>query len=268
MPPRCISSRRRETQGANPVSDLSIPLPTKRCTKCGEDKPLDQFSLEKRHNRLLARCKVCVAAIAHQRYLENIEKRREYRARYVAEHREENREYCRNYRVEHRDERIEADRRYNAAHKEEKLAYNHQYYAENRERLQEYQRQYDAANKEQIREKHREWVAQNPDYARRQYAKNPEKGRLRTHIRRANKRANGGTYTTEDLAAIRAAQTDKQGRLICWRCGKPITDTPHLDHWIPLKRGGRNDAGNLHYMHAHCNSTKQAKHPTEIGRLL
>jgi 5-methylcytosine-specific restriction endonuclease McrA len=88
------------------------------------------------------------------------------------------------------------------------------------------------------------------------------------HRRRARKLATGGTFTTADLDAIRAAQTDKRGRLICWRCGKPIKGTPELDHWIPIARGGRNDAGNLHYMHATCNRNKGAKLPTEIGRLI
>jgi 5-methylcytosine-specific restriction endonuclease McrA len=103
----------------------------------------------------------------------------------------------------------------------------------------------------------------------------------RNHKRRAKLRGNGGTYTAADLAAIRAAQTDKRGRLICWKCNTPIIGddppphlpngvrlSPHLDHWIPLDKGGTNDAGNLHYMHGLCNLEKGAKTPTEIGRLI
>jgi DNA-directed RNA polymerase subunit RPC12/RpoP len=213
----------------------------KRCTKCGTEYPAtgEFFGPSNQvKSGLLARCRTCVSAYDHQRRIDNIEVRREY------------------------------DRRYRAEHHEAKLANNHRYYAENREKLQEDSRRYDAANKDRRREKHREWEARNPDYARRQYAKNPELGRARSHARRARKLEVGGTYTPDDLAAIRAAQTDKKGRLICWRCGKPITDTPDLDHWIPLKHRGENGPGNLHYMHAHCNRTKHAKHPFDIGRLL
>jgi hypothetical protein len=105
------------------------------------------------------------------------------------------------------------------------------------------------------------------------------------HIGRAERRARvmnaEGTYTPDDLKAIRAAQTDRRGRLICWACEYPIIGDeppphrpngarlpPHLDHWIPLRHGGRNDAGNLHYMHGVCNLSKSDKMPAELGRLL
>jgi 5-methylcytosine-specific restriction endonuclease McrA len=88
------------------------------------------------------------------------------------------------------------------------------------------------------------------------------------HRRRAREMNAAGSVTENDYRVIRAGQTDKKGRLICWRCGKPITDTPHVDHWIPLSKGGSNDAGNLRYMHANCNISKGAKMPAEIGRLL
>lgn len=133
------------------------------------------------------------------------------------------------------------------------------YYQENKQRYNEYYAEY-----------------------RRKY---PEKRRAATighnHKRRAKKRGNGGTYTAKDLAAVRASQTDKHGRLICWKCCKPIIGNeppphlpngsrvpPALDHWIPLDKGGSNDAGNLHYMHGLCNMSKGAKMPHEIGRLL
>ena len=85
----------------------------------------------------------------------------------------------------------------------------------------------------------------------------------------------------EDLDAIRKAQTDRHGRLICWACGYPIVGNEpppifpdaahlpsHVDHWVPLKHDGSNDAGNLHIMHGICNLKKGSKHPMEIGRLL
>lgn len=221
---------------------LNHTTPVKRCTKCGNEYPatLEHFGPDKRgKSGLLARCRACQSEYDRQRRLENIEARREY---------------DREYRAEHRDERAERHRNY---------------YAANREAFKAQARQYHTEHRDQQLERRRRWAAANPDYARRQYAKDPVTGRLRAHARRARKLANGGTYTVEDLAAIRAAQTDKKGRLICWKCGEPIVnETPELDHWIPLKRAGQNSPGNLHYMHAHCNRTKQAKHPFDLGRLL
>lgn len=125
------------------------------------------------------------------------------------------------------------------------------------EQINEYASQYRTENREVMRERSKRWRAAHPEQVREQ-----------SFRRRARKAGNGGAYTEKELASVRAAQTDKRGRLICWRCGKPIKGNPHLDHWMPIKRGGTNSAGNLHYMHAHCNLTKHAKHPTDIGRLI
>lgn len=157
------------------------------------------------------------------------------------------------------------------------------YYVVNRERIGKYKRAWYEKNRGKILEYHVVYYTQNRtgilDYSRKRRAEgkdtkaawrraNPDKVTAANNRYRARKMGNGGNYTADDLAAIRAAQTDKQGRLICWACNKPIVGKPHLDHWIPLDKGGTNDPGNLHYMHAKCNLKKSVKHPTEIGRLL
>lgn len=147
-----------------------------------------------------------------------------------------------------------------------------EWYQANKERRHETAQAWRKANPERRKAKDREWARANPDRVRAYQQKwveaNPDKERLRHHRRRARLQNAPGKHTSADLAAIRAAQTDKRGRLICWKCGKPITDTPHLDHWQPLRHGGPNSAGNLHYMHATCNLEKGAKTPEEIGRLI
>lgn len=160
---------------------------------------------------------------------------------------------------------IDCQKRYRSEHLAEKLAYNKQWKKDHPERARENARRgtqaYRERNRERVREadraQKREWRKTNPD----------DVVAIR-HRSRARRRAAGGNHTQHDLESVRAAQTDRKGRLICWRCGKPIKGTPHLDHWIPLAGGGTNDAGNLHYMHPKCNQTKSAKMPTEIGRLL
>lgn len=129
-----------------------------------------------------------------------------------------------------------------------------------------------AANRKRRAESSQKWRANHHqlyiESLKEWRSANPDKVRISRNKRRFRIQSAEGTYSAGDLAAIRAAQTDKCGRLICWRCGKPIKGTPHLDHWIPLAKGGANEAGNLHYMHGRCNQSKGAKHPTEIGRLL
>lgn len=165
-----------------------------------------------------------------------------------------------------------ARRAWYSANVEKVAEYKREWRQSNLERLTDNAKAWYQANKASVKVRRKRWYNANADYAR-EYSQewqrsNPEKARTNHRRYRARKANAEGTHTAEDLQAIRAAQTDKRGRLICWKCGKPIRDTPHLDHWIPLTKGGRNDAGNLHYMHATCNTSKSAKLPHEIGRLL
>ena len=246
---------------------------TKRCTKCGELKPREAFSKSaSAKDGLSFRCKECVS---------------EYHRRYYETNGVRVREHVSRYRESNRDEISERKRRYRAENIEKESARARRYRNENAELVRGRKRLYYEANAEKVREAARRWGAEHAEerralariyyaehteekraYQHQWYLDNPDKVCVHRLTRRARKAGNGGATTAADIDAIRAAQTDKRGRLICWKCGKPIKDTPDLDHWIPLKHGGPNDAGNLHYMHAKCNRSKGAKMPTEIGRLL
>jgi hypothetical protein len=226
----------------------------KRCKTCGETKPRAEFHVDR--SKKDGRQYQCITC--RTKYLDaRREKKQEYDQRYYAENREKRQKNGRQYYKEHRDEMIEKQQQRYSKNRDSVLAQMRQYRADNREARAEYNRKYDADHREE-----------KAEYQRRYHANNPDVARAYKHRRRARKTDNGGSYTADDLAAVRAAQTDKRGRLICWLCGKPIKDNPHLDHFIPLKHGGQNSAGNLHYTHAKCNLTKNAKLPTEIGRLI
>jgi hypothetical protein len=167
------------------------------------------------------------------------------------------------------------------------------------ERARERARQKYAENPEFFREKSRQWRVENPDKVvecRRTHLENGGRESKRAYYRtergkdvqrayKSNRRARESNASvrvaSDDIAAIRKAQTDKRGRLICWICGCPIigdeppphlSDSPpmppHLDHWVPLKHNGANHSGNLHYTHGICNLKKGTKQPSELGRLL
>lgn len=217
----------------------------KRCSVCGECKPADteHFHAHKRHkDGLSTTCKPCAKSRAQSWYHEN-------------------------------KERGKATRRaWHETNRETNSAYKSEWKRANRERLAAAAKEWHAQNRESIQVRRKRWYDANADHARQysqEWAKaNPERAKAAQQRYRARRLKAGGTHTAADLEAIRAAQTDKRGRLICWRCGMPIDDRPHLDHWIPLSKGGTDDPGNLHYMHARCNTSKSDKHPTQIGRLL
>lgn len=55
----------------------------------------------------------------------------------------------------------------------------------------------------------------------------------------------------------------------CWWCGKELTDDYHLDHRVPVSRGGTSDAGNICISCPTCNLKKGDRMPWEFnGRLV
>jgi 5-methylcytosine-specific restriction endonuclease McrA len=163
------------------------------------------------------------------------------------------------------------------------------YYQRNKERFREKRRVYYAATREQAIEYTRQWSIDNPDWRRKYYSATKERRRLvakewrknnpekyynqpsrltKDAHRRALEAGAAGTHTSSDLKTILAAQRHR-----CANCNADLRKVKkHLDHIIPLKRGGTNDKTNLQYLCAPCNLAKAAKDPIafarEQGRLL
>jgi len=187
---------------------------------------------------LARRCKVCVSEWGRHYYEANAEwikgKSRQWRESNLQKAKDTDRR-----RYEENPERKKASaRRYREAHPEKQ---------------KEYARRYREANAEKVREINRRWRVANPGRA----------AAIR-HRRRARKVEAGGRHTAED---IRLQYEGQNGR--CWWCGCKLDDTYHIDHRIPLARGGSNDASNIVIACPTCNLSKGARLPQEWnGRLL
>ena len=73
-------------------------METKRCTKCGEVKPLDEYHKDKRRgDGRRSDCRTCVKARDAEHYQANRERKLEYRATHYAENRDRIRESDREY---------------------------------------------------------------------------------------------------------------------------------------------------------------------------
>lgn len=88
---------------------------------------------------------------------------------------------------------------------------------------------------------------------------NPEKVRAIARNRRARKRAAEGTHTAADVEAQLKRQKGH-----CYYCGVKL-DKYHVDHVIPLSRGGSNSPDNLVIACPSCNLSKSDKMPHEWG---
>ena len=111
---------------------------------------------------------------------------------------------------------------------------------------------------------HAAWVKANPKRwreintaaTRRHYKKNPEAAKRNCQIRRARLKNALGHVTP----GIEKYLLDQQkGRCAC--CKEKITGRHHLDHKVPLSRGGLHEDGNLEILCETCNLSKGARPP-------
>lgn len=240
------------------MTDDTLP-PMQACRKCGEDKPhTDEFyhrMSDGRGGKPLQRiCRTCRNAA-----------NREYQNKRWAEHHERllarNRAYAQ--RNAERVREWEAARpcraEYNAAQKkrdwatlteEDRLA--------RYEKLKQWKRENPdkvAAVTKRTYEKHK---AERDAYRRQWRIDNPEATAAARDRRRARAAGAEGSYTKDDVRHLLSTQ----GR-VCRYCSGQLTKF-HVDHFIPLSRGGSNWPSNLVLSCPPCNWSKAGKMPWDF----
>ena len=221
---------------------------SKKCSKCGLDKPRAEFSkCSSNPDGLQYPCKKCQSE-AHAKY----RNQPNYRAKATV--------LARIWRQNHPEKQRVAGAKYRTAHPERVKAAKKRWATE----------RYDVKYAAECR-----WAKENPDKKRaqgqRQYQKyrdkirarhaawekaNPLKCALRRHRRRARLHAaNGFATETQVIARI-----EYYGEL-CYLCGKKWEA---IDHVIPLARGGTNWPANLRPICKSCNSRKGTKKPDSL----
>ena len=98
----------------------------------------------------------------------------------------------------------------------------------------------------------------DPDRYRRQSAKwakeNPEKARVHIAARRARQVAAEGSFTPKDVSALFRRQKG-----LCAYCFIKVGKSYHIDHILPLVKGGTNWPDNLQICCKPCNLSKGKK---------
>jgi 5-methylcytosine-specific restriction endonuclease McrA len=214
-------------------------IPTKRCSTCGNEYPATTDYFYARIGRkydVAGTCKKCHIA----RVSEN-SKRPEAQARDKA-YQQSPKYKAYRHEYERRPEVRARTKAYGQSPK--KKAYNKAY----REKRKEQPEQ---------RSKQNEWTIA--------YHKTP-RGKAGQKAAHHNRRLvkQSGSVTANDIELQFKSQNGR-----CWHCGKKISsDNYHLDHLVPLARGGKHDPRNIVISCPHCNLSKGAKLPQEWnGRL-
>ena len=129
-------------------------------------------------------------------------------------------------------------------------------YFRNIEQRKAAQLSYREKNRQRIRDVGRAFRAANPELAKA----------ISLNARHKRRAAAVGGMTGPELAAWKRAAPK-----VCYWCGAKCAKAFHIDHYVPLSKGGKHEASNLVVACPPCNAKKRAKDPLEfaasIGRL-
>lgn len=228
---------------------------SKKCTKCGQIKPatVEYFRAEKRTTvGMQSKCRDC---------------EREYRRQFRAENPGLDREYYeanKHWLLPKMNEAAKVRRRDN---RDEALATQRSWRANNLDKARKYQNDFYARNRESERKRLQEYYEKNPNKRKEANARieewrrrNREQSRSYVRNRRAKLKSSGGTHNGEDIKRLISGQKG-----CCWWCGRKIPlGRHHVDHRIPIARGGSNGPENLVISCAPCNHKKSSKMPWEM----
>jgi 5-methylcytosine-specific restriction endonuclease McrA len=233
-------------------------METKICTGCGRELPatLEYFNRKGRgNNDLRWKCKDCEKAYRAA----NKEHKQDVDRAYRESHKEELRIKKAEYNRTHKEQLLETWHKWRDRNEGRYLQYQHEYATNRKDGKREYDKQYRKRNLGRIVARQKRWVDENRIHVR---------SMMRTYAsaRLARKRNAEGRYTLDDVEKQYKFQKGK-----CYYCGKKVGKTYHVDHVIPLSRGGSNSPENIVIACPHCNCAKNARLPHEWpegGRLL
>lgn len=143
-------------------------------------------------------------------------------------------------------------------------------YAANLERDKAQAKAHYAANKEKRRASIRAWqraqpTGYNAETVRRWRKNNPEKTRAIARVKEKRRRARKLGQFVENVDHRVVLE---RSAALCGICGDPVDPADfHVDHIIPLSRGGEDSYANCHAAHPECNVAKGAKLPEEFSRV-
>jgi 5-methylcytosine-specific restriction endonuclease McrA len=148
-------------------------------------------------------------------------------------------------------------RAWRAANPDKALALSRRIEAATRPTRRAQERARYAANPAKHLQKVRKYRAANPDYATASNLawrrRNPEAAKANHANKRARQKNAEGRHTAADIRRIRAAQNDR-----CAICDTDLNKKGHVDHKVPLSRGGTNWPDNIQILCQPCNQKKWA----------
>jgi 5-methylcytosine-specific restriction endonuclease McrA len=166
-----------------------------------------------------------------------------------------------NWRAATREKRRIANKAWAANHQEHLREYQRAYRSKHKDRLAQQRAQHYRDTIDQHRERKRRYVERIGKQGlqlqrQRAYLRNPERFKQNRRNREARLRGPAGKHTAADVAAL-----CKRQKYRCAHCRVSVRRYFHVDHIIPIAKGGTNWPTNLQILCERCNSQKRHSVP-------
>jgi hypothetical protein len=242
---------------------------TKLCRTCGATKDITEFYRRAASpDGLAPKCKICASEYARQhrtKYPEREKARHDRRvasgakkasdAAYYQRNKAQMNAQARRWYEDHREEQSDYHRRYFVENREEYRASRKAYYARTSEKAKADAKRWASEHPEKVAGRIQRWNAENPEKTRaaKQHYKRSDAGRSKARLRQLRMAGLDAEYLSRQMIWERDSG-------LCHLCGEPAEPHNwHLDHVIPLARGGSHTYDNVAVSHPSCNLRKGAR---------
>ena len=260
----------------------------KICSKCGEAKPLSEFTKNSTAaDGLMSWCRACTKLKNRAAYLAHAEVRRAAQRERNKKDKEAKAAYNQQYRAQYREKLVQASRDWRAAGNKtnrsaesierQKTQKRLRYAADPayRERAKAYAKLFRKAHPVEARSASKKWRANNVDRARkyirdymRAFYATPEGKAHQAVMRvrfRAQRQANQAAYYARRYGESGTISSEYLNWLHKWQdhcccyCNMYLNQHETVEHVVPLHRGGENNPHNVLLACSRCNTSKNRR---------